>query len=135
MMQARVADEVEVWRWGIDWLAQLERGELVVVNRRPDTEDVTEFVRFDQARVRRVPARMAADLDALARHGPAPDTETPAEPTAPRTQHRKRLAESDEKPRGRTAKEPREALRHAVGLPPYRGAYAEYLRQTRRTNM
>jgi hypothetical protein len=135
VMQARVADEVEVWRWGIDWLAQLERGELVVVNRRPDTEDVTEFVRFDQARVRRVPTRMAANLDALARHGPAPDTETPAEPTAPRTRHRKRLAESDEKPRGRTAKEPREALRHAVGLPPYRGAYAEYLRQTRRTNM
>jgi hypothetical protein len=134
-MQARVADEVEVWRCGIDWLAQLERGELVVVNRRPDTEETTECVRFDQVRVRRVPARMAADLDALARHGPAPDTETPAEPTAPRTRHRKRLAESYEKPQGRTAKEPREALRHAVGLPPYRADDAECLRQTRRTNM
>jgi hypothetical protein len=45
VMHARVADEVEVLRWCIDWLAQLERGEMVVVNLRPDTEDVTEFVR------------------------------------------------------------------------------------------
>jgi uncharacterized protein (DUF433 family) len=58
---ARVADEVEVLRWCIDWLAQVERGEMVVVNLRPDSEDVTECVRFDQARVRRVLARIAAD--------------------------------------------------------------------------
>src|SRR5262249_26853643 len=50
-VQARVAAEVEVLRWCLDWLAQLERGEMVVVNLRPDTEDATEFVRFDQARV------------------------------------------------------------------------------------
>jgi IclR helix-turn-helix domain len=50
--QARVADEVEVLRWCIDWLAQLDRGEVVVVNLRPASEDVTEFVRFDQVRVR-----------------------------------------------------------------------------------
>ena len=134
MMQARVADEVEVLRWCIDWLAQLERGEMVVVNLRPDTEDVTEFVQFDQARVRRVLARIAADLDMLARHGPATDTERPEEPTDPRTRHRRRLAESDEKPRGRTAKEQRDALRHAFGLPPYSGDYAEYFRQTRGMN-
>jgi transcriptional regulator with XRE-family HTH domain len=133
-MQARVADEVEVLRWCIDWLAQLERGEMVVVNLRPDTEDVTEFVRFDQARVRRGLARIAADLDMSARHGPATDAERPEEPTDPRTRHRRRLAESDEKPRGRTAKEQRDALRHAFGLPPYSGDYAEYFRQTRGTN-
>jgi hypothetical protein len=46
-MQARVADEVEVLRWCLDWLAQLERGEMVVVNLRPDTEDATECVHFD----------------------------------------------------------------------------------------
>ena len=80
---ARVADEVEVLRWCIDWLAQLERGEMVVVNLRPDSEDVTEFMRFDQARVRRVLARIAADLDTLARHGPAIDTERPEEPADP----------------------------------------------------
>jgi hypothetical protein len=134
VMQASVADEVEVLRWCIDWLAQLERGEMVVVNLRPDTEDVTEFVRFDQARVRRVLARIAADLDMLARRGPATDTERPEEPTDPRRQHRRRLAESDEKPRGRTAKEQRDALRHAFGLPPYSGDYAEYFRHTRGTN-
>jgi hypothetical protein len=133
-MQARVADEVEVLRWCIDWLAQLERGEMVVVNLRPDTEDIPEFVRFDQVRVRQVLARIAADLDMLARHGPATDTERPEEPTDPRTRHRRRLAESDEKPRGRTAKEQRDALRHAFGLPPYTGDYAEYFRHTQGTN-
>jgi DNA-binding transcriptional MerR regulator len=109
VMQARVTDEVEVLRWCIDWLTQLERGEMVVVNLRFDTENTTEFVRFDQARVRRVLARMAADLDTLARHGPATDPERPEELTDPRTRHRRRLAELDEKPRGRTAKAPRDA--------------------------
>jgi hypothetical protein len=134
VMHARVADEVEALRWCIDWLAQLERGEMVVVNLRPDTDDATEFVRFDQARVRRVLARIAADLDTLARHGPATDMERPEEPTDPRTRRRRRLAESDEKPRGRTAKEQRDALRHAFGLPPYSGDYAEYFRHTQGTN-
>jgi hypothetical protein len=133
-IQARVAEEVEVLRWCLDWLAQLERGEMVVVNLRPDTEETTEFVQFDQARVRRVLARIAADLDTMARYGPATDPERPEEPTDPRTRHRRRLAESDEKPRGRTAREQREALRHAFGLPPYSGDYAEYFRQTRGTN-
>jgi hypothetical protein len=131
---ARVADEVEVLRWCIDWLAQLERGEMVVVNLRPDTEDATEFVQFDHARVLRVLARIAADLDAVARQDPATEPERPVESTDPRTRHRKRLAESDEKPRGRTAKEQRDALRNAFGLPPYRGDYAEYFRHTRGTN-
>src|SRR5262245_15429213 len=134
VMQARVADEAEVLRWCIDWLAQLERGEMVVVNLRPNTEDTTEFVRFDHARVLRVLGRIAADLDTLARHGPATDTERPEKPTDPRTRHRKRLVESDKQPRGRTAKEQREALRHAFGLPPYGGDYAEYFRHTRGTN-
>jgi hypothetical protein len=133
-MQARVADEVDVLRWCLDWLAQLERGEMVVVNLRPDTEDATEFVRFDRARVLRVLARIAADLDALARHAPATGTERATESADPRTQHRRRLAESDEKPRGRTAKEQRDALCHACGLPPYGGDYAEYFRHTRGTN-
>ncbi len=135
VMQARVADEVEVLRWCLDWLAQLEHGEMVVVNLRPDSEDATEFVRFDHARVLRVLARIAADLDAVARQDPAAEPERLAESTDPRTRHRKRLAESDEKPRGRTAKEQRDALRQAFGLPPYSGDYAEYFRHTRGTNM
>jgi hypothetical protein len=134
-LQACLAEEVEVLRWCLDWLAQLERGEMVVVNLRPDTEDATEFVRFDQARVRQVLARITADLDALARHGPVTKTDRPEEPTDPRTRHRRRLAEPAEKPRGRTAKEQRDALRHAFGLPPYSGDYAEYFRHTRGTNI
>jgi hypothetical protein len=133
-MQARLVEEVEVLRWCIDWLAQLERGEMVVVNLRPDTEDVTEFVRFDQARVHRVLARIAADLDALARHDPTTETTSPAESMDPRMQHRRRLAEPEEEPpRGRTAKEQREALRNACGLPHYDGDYAEYFRHIRGT--
>jgi hypothetical protein len=116
-VQARVAEEVEVLRWCIDWLAQLERGEMVVVNLRPDTEDATEFVRFDQARVLRVLARIAADLNALARHNPITETTSPAESMDPSMRHRRRLAKPEEEPpRGRTAKEQREALRNAWGI-------------------
>jgi hypothetical protein len=124
-MQARVAAEVEVLRWCIDWLAQLERGEMVVVNLRPDTEDGTEFVRFDHARVLRVLARIAADLDAVARQDPATEPERLGESPHPRTRHRKRLAESDAKPRSRAAKEQRDALRNVFGLPLYCGGYAD----------
>ena len=47
-------------------------------------------------------------------------------------QHRYRLAEPEaEPPRGRTAKEQREALRKAFGLPVYEGDYAEYFRSKR----
>jgi hypothetical protein len=133
-VQARVAEEVEVLRWCIDWLTQLEHGEMVVVNLRPDTEDATEFVRFDHTRVLRVLARIAADLDALARHDPTTDTISPATSMDPRMQHRRRLAEPEEEPpRGRTAKEQREALRKACGLPHYDGDYAEYFRHIRGT--
>jgi hypothetical protein len=133
-VQARVAEEVEVLRWCIDWLAQLERGEMVVVNLRPDTEDATEFVRFDQAWVLRVLARIAAELDALARHDPTTETTSPAESLDPSMRHRRRLAEPEEgPPRGRTAKEQREALRNACGLPHSDGDYAEYFRHSRGT--
>jgi hypothetical protein len=128
-LQARVAEEVEVLRWCLDWLERLEQGAQVIVNLRPDMEDATEYVRFDQARVRRVLARIAADLDTVARQGPETETDR-AEPVADlRAQHRHRLAEPEEQPRrGRTAKEQREALRKAFGLPPYRGDYADYFR-------
>lgn len=105
----------------------------MIVNLRPDTGDETEFVRFDHARVRRVLARIAADLDALARHGLPTDTERAAERADPHTRHRQRLAEPEEPPRGRTAKEQREALRKAFGFPHYDGDYAEYFRHLRGT--
>jgi hypothetical protein len=45
-IRARIASEVEVLRWCIGWLEQLERGEMVVVNLRPDTDDQTQFAQF-----------------------------------------------------------------------------------------
>jgi AraC-like DNA-binding protein len=128
VMRARVADEVEVLRWCIDWLARLARGEMVVVNLRPDAEDDPEFVPFDQARVLRVLARIAADFDALARGTSGSETARPEENVDPRTRHRRRLAVPDEPPRGRTAKEQRDAIRKAAGLPPYHGDYADDFR-------
>jgi hypothetical protein len=129
-MKARIADEVEVLRWCIDWLARLGRGEMVVVNLRPDTEDDHEFVPFDQARVLRVLTRIAADFDALARNTSGGETVRPEEDGDPRTRHRRRLAVPEGSPRGRTAKEQRDAIRKAAGLPPYHGDDADDVRGT-----
>ena len=133
-VQVQVAEEVDVLRWCIARLAQLERGEMAAVNLRPDAEDATEFVRFDRARLPRVPARKAAEFGAVARQDPATEPQGPAGSAAPRTRHRQRLAEAGEKPRGRTAKARRDALRPACGLPPYRGDDAEDFRHTRGPN-
>jgi hypothetical protein len=133
-MQAHIAQEGEVLRWCLDWLERLERGEQVVVNLRPNTEDATEYVRFDQARVRRVLARITADFDWLARHGVKVEGARPEPAADLRMRHRQRLAEPEEEPqRGRTAKEQREALRKAFGLPHYDGDYADYFRHLRGT--
>jgi hypothetical protein len=128
LIRARVADEVEVLRWCVDWLARLARGEMVVVNLRPDTENDHEFVAFDLARVLRVLARIASDLDVLAHDPSDVETASLAESADPRTRHRHRLAVPDEPPRGRTAKEQRDAIRKAAGLPPYTGDYADDFR-------
>jgi AraC-like DNA-binding protein len=130
-IRAHVASEVEVLRWCMAWLEQLEQGEMVVVNLRPDTDDQTQFTRFDHARVMRVLARITSDLDELARRDPKDKTEVPEDDADSLKRHQRRLAEPDEKPRGRTAKEQREALRKAFGLPHYNGDYAEYFRHIR----
>ena len=130
-IRTRIASEVEVLRWCIGWLEQLERGEMVVVNLRPDTDDHTQLTRFDHARVMRVLARITSDFDALARRGPQDEADVPADDAEPLTRHQRRLAEPEEKPRGRTAKEQREALRKAFGLPHYTGDYADDFRHIR----
>jgi hypothetical protein len=81
---ALVAEEVRVLQSCIDWLAQLEHGEMVVVNLPPDTENAAEFVRIDHARVLRVLTRIVANLDALARQDPGTGTERSAENAEPR---------------------------------------------------
>ena len=129
-IRAHITREVEVLRWCMAWLEQLTQGEMVVVNLRPDTDDHTQFTRFDHPRVMRVLARITADLDTLARRDPREEAEVPEDDTDPLTRHQRRLAEPEEKPRGRTAKEQRDAIRKAAGLPPYNGDYADYFRGT-----
>jgi hypothetical protein len=129
-IRAHIAREVEVLRWCMAWLEQLEQGEMVVVNLRPDTDDQTQFTRFDHARVMRVLARITSDFDALARRDPQEEADAPEDDADPRKRHQRRLAEPEEKPRGRTAKEQRDAIRKAAGLPSYNGDYADDFRGT-----
>jgi hypothetical protein len=124
-LRAHIASEVEVLRWCMTWLEQLARGEMVVVNLRPDTDNDTQFTRFDHPRVMRVLARITSDFDALARRDPQEEAAVPEDEADRLTRHQRRLAEPEEKPRGRTAKEQREAIRKAAGLPPYNGDYAD----------
>jgi hypothetical protein len=91
------------------------------------------LTRFDHARVMRVLARITSDLDELARRNPQDAAEVPQDDADPLKRHQWRLAEPDDTPRGRTAKEQREALRKAFGLPHYTGDYADYFRHIRGT--
>jgi hypothetical protein len=129
-LRAHIASEVEVLRWCMAWLEQLAQGEMVIVNLRPDTDDHTQFTRFDHPRVMRVLARITSDLDTLARRDPQEKAEVPEDEADPLKGHQRRLAEPEEKPRGRTAKEQRDAIRKAAGLPPYNGDDADYFRGT-----
>jgi hypothetical protein len=116
-IQTRLAWEVEVLRWCIAWLEQLEHEDHVVVNLRPESEEETEFVPFDRHRVLRVLARIAADLDELARR-PLENTEAlAADQEELRARHRQRLAEPEPPPRRLSQREERSALRQAKGLP------------------
>jgi hypothetical protein len=130
-LRAHIASEVEVLRWCMTWLEQLEQRKMVVVNLRPETDDQTQFVQFDHARVLRVLARITSDLDELSRQEPEDEVEASEDNPDPLKRHQRRLAEPEEKPRGRTAKEQREALRTAFGLPHYNGDYADYFRHIR----
>jgi hypothetical protein len=45
-IQARLTEEAEGMRWYVDWLARLERDDMVAVNLRPETDEATEYVPF-----------------------------------------------------------------------------------------
>jgi hypothetical protein len=62
-----VLAESRILRQCINWLEQLDQGELVIVNLRPDTDEETEFVTFDRQRALKMLKRIAADLEDLAR--------------------------------------------------------------------
>lgn len=116
--RGQVAAEVAALRRCRDWLEHDARGEPVVVNLRPDSDDETEYVAFDRLRILRVLARIAADLDALTHAH-----EVGAAGVAPgaddlRVRHRQRLAEPPPSPPQLSPREARARLRAEVGLPP-----------------
>ena len=117
-LRAHLAEEVAALRRCLGWLAQEARGEPVVVNLRPDSDGETEFVPFDRPRILRVLARIAADLDELARaHAVGAAGASPGE-EEPRARHRRRLAEPVPAPPRLSPREERARLRAEVGLPP-----------------
>ena len=118
-IQTRLAAEVEVLRWCIEWLERLEHEDHVVVNLRPESEEETEFVPCDRPRVLRVCARIAADLDEIARRPLENTKESAAGQEELRARHRQRLAEPEPQPRRLSQQEERASLRQAKGLPPY----------------
>ena len=119
-LQTRLAGEMDALRRCREWLERLDRGEMVVVNLRPETDPETEYVSFDRPRVLRVLARIIADHDELAGF-PAIAAEEQAEvddPEARRARHRRRLAAPDPPPKRLSGREERTALWAAMGLPP-----------------
>jgi hypothetical protein len=122
-LQARLAGEMEALRRCRGWLERLERGEMVVVNLRPETDPETEYVSFDRPRVLRVLSRIFADLDELAGFPPIADDEgiMGEDVEARRVRHPKRLTEPDPPPKRLCMREERAALRTLLDLPPSEG--------------
>jgi hypothetical protein len=110
--QNRIAAEVKLLRQCSHWLKQLENGEEVIVNLRPDADTETEYVRFDRLRIIRILERIAADLDRLAE-----GTSTQFEGD-PHSERRRRLAEEPKPKRRLSTREERNALRAELKLPP-----------------
>lgn len=117
--QPRLANEVEVLRWCIQWLEQLSRGERVVVNLRAESDPRTAYVGVEQGWVMRVLKRIVADLDQLSgllRVTKASRDE--ADPIAAGVDHRRRLAEPEPQWSSLSQREQRAILREKIGLPP-----------------
>lgn len=112
-MCSRLASEVKVLRRCIDWLERIERGESVVVNLRLDTDENTEYVPFDHARVMNILGRIASDLEGL-----AAGRQNPQDEDDPAARHRRRLAEPPKQPKKLSTREERNALRAKLKLPP-----------------
>jgi transcriptional regulator with XRE-family HTH domain len=107
-----LAAEVKLLRQCSHWLKQLEDGEEVCVNLRPDADPETEYVRFDRHRVIRVLERIAADLDQLTQ-GKQTEVEGDA-----LNEHKRRLAELPKVQRRLSTREARNTLRAEINLPP-----------------
>ncbi len=88
-----------------------------MVNLRPDADPETEYVVFERWHILRVLERIAADLDDVARPPGVPAPLAPPDEDAG-TRYRRRLAEPLPRPRRRSVRDERAALRADVGLPP-----------------
>ena len=117
-LREHLAEEVVALRRCLDWLEQEARGEPVVVNLRPDSDAETEFVSFDRPRILRVLARIAADLDELARANDVSAARPTPGADDPQARHRHRLAEPPPVPPHLSPREERARLRAELGLPP-----------------
>ena len=118
--QQRLAEEIEVMRWCIGWLEQLNRGERVVINLRAESDSRTAFVGVDDQWVLRVLHRIAADLDQLSGHlARQEEGDTAIDPIVAGMKHRRRLAEPEPELSSLCQREQRAILREKMGLPPY----------------
>jgi len=119
-LQARLAGELDALRRCREWLKRLDRGEMVVVNLRPETDSETEYVSFSCPRVLRVLARIIADLDELAGFPPLADAEEAKgeDAEARRIRLGRLLVKPDPTPKRLTMREERAALRAMLYLPP-----------------
>ncbi len=115
-LAAILTEEVTALRQCLGWLEQAERGETVMVNLRPDTDPNPTYVVFERWRILRVLERIAADLDDLARPLSVPAPLAPPDED-PQTRHRRRVAALPPRPRRRSMRDERAALRADVGLP------------------
>jgi hypothetical protein len=117
----RLADELETLRRCHEWLERLDRGEMVVVHLRPETDPETECVAFDRPRMLRVLARIIGDLDERAGDSPiGAESREGKNAEARRARLRRRLAEPDPPPERMTVQEERAALWEALGCPPHK---------------
>ena len=117
-LREHLAEEVAALRRCLGWLEQDACGAPVVVNLRPDNDVEAEFVAFDRPRILRVLARIAADLDELARAHEVGAAGAPPGEDDPRARHRRRLAEPAPEPPRLSPREERARLRAELGLPP-----------------
>ena len=116
--QRPLADEVVLMHQCIGWLAQLARGEKVVVNLRAESDTKTLYVSVDQAWVLRVLKRITADLDNLSGHlSPIEKNADTSAPITAGVEHRRRLAEPEPTMSSLSQRDQRAILRETLRSP------------------
>ena len=116
--QRSLADEVALIHQCIGWLAQLARGEKVVVNLRAESDPKTLYVGVEQAWVLRVLKRITDDLDSLSGHlNPIEQNADASDPIMAGVEHRRRFAEPEPTLSSLSQRDQRAILRETMRLP------------------